>query len=61
MSNLAELREKQCEILFDLLEIQKLNQGSVVKGLDSKIVRCKATMKSEDIKHVEDMIAKLQV
>ena len=59
MSNLAELRGKQCEVLFDLLEIQKLNQGMAIKGLDSKIIRCKATMKSEDIKHVEEMIASL--
>ena len=59
MSNLAGLREKQCEILFDLLEIKKLNPGMTIKGLDSKIIRCKATMKSEDIKHVEDMIEKL--
>ena len=61
MSNLAEIREQRCETLFDLLELQKLNEGSVVKGLDSKIIRCKAAMKKEDIVHVEEMIAKLQV
>ena len=61
MSNLAEIREQRCESLFDLLELKKLNQGTQIKGIDSKIERCKAAMKVEDIKHVEERIANLQV
>ena len=61
MSNLAEIREQRCESLFDLLELQKLNQDIEIKGLASKIERCKAAMKNEDIKHVEERILNLKV
>ena len=59
MSTHAEIREKQREALFDLLEIQKLNKDATVKGLNSKIVRCKAAMEKDDINHVMQMIKEL--
>ena len=60
MSTQAELSEAKRGALFDLLELQILNRGSTVKGLLSKITRCKAAMSDSDIEHVMKMVRELE-
>ena len=46
--------------LYSLLEIRKLNKGSVVKGLNKEINRVMATMEQDDVKVVQRMIDELE-
>ena len=59
MASEKEIREKQTERLFDLLEIQETNKGITINNLNQKIIRAKASMSVEDIAHVEKMIREL--
>ena len=59
MSTYQELRREQTERLFDLLELERINEETVVKGLAKLIERAKAPMDKEDIASVEKSIAKL--
>ncbi|MCL2235947.1 MAG: hypothetical protein FWB98_05875 [Defluviitaleaceae bacterium] len=59
MANNLEIREKQTERLFDLLELKAINSGIKVNGLDKLIERAKAPMDKEDIASVEKSIAML--
>ena len=56
MPNTKELDRELIERLYDLLEIQKMNQGKEVAGLDRAIRRAKAPMSEEQIAWVEKLV-----
>ena len=59
MATNTELREKQTERLFDLLELEIQNPGVLINGLNKLIARAKASMLKEDVAWVEKSIAEL--
>ena len=59
MATNLEVEKEQMDRLFDLLMLQKENQGTSIKRLDESIARAKASMKKENIAWVEKMISQL--
>lgn len=57
MTNELEIRERQKDKLYTLLELQGFNEGSIVKGLKQAIIRAKVGMYEEDIAMVEKLVA----
>ena len=59
MANLQELDQIYKDRLFDLLKLQKDNQGTKINGLDGMIARAKAPMTEESIAWVEKLISSI--
>ena len=51
-----EIDRDSCDRLFDLLSIEKANEGSKVKKLSETINRAKASMTKEQIAWVEKLV-----
>jgi len=56
MALAIEVRERQKNYLFALLELKKDNAGSIVKGLQQKIKAAVAPMEQEDVAWVEKIV-----
>ena len=56
MGSLSENRREQCDRLFDLLQLERINPQKIL-GLSALIARAKASMSAEDISHVEALVA----
>ena len=59
MPSVTEIQIAQKELLFQLLMIEKLNEGKRVEGLSIWIFKTKAGMTKEDIAFVEQLILQL--
>ena len=59
MPSVKEIDVLQKERLFDLLLLEKLNDGKV-KGLNRQILKTKAGMTKEDVAYVVAMVAELK-
>ena len=55
MPSVIEINILQKERLFDLLLLEKLNEGKV-KGLSRQILKAKASMNKEDVAYVISMV-----
>ena len=60
MATILEMEQIQMDRLFDLLSLQRDNQGTKIVGLNKQIARAKASMKKENIAWVEKMINELE-
>ena len=56
MPNILEMQIIQKERLFDLLLLEKLNNGIEVKGLSQQIRKAKSGMSKEEIVYVEKLV-----
>ncbi|MDR2568944.1 MAG: hypothetical protein LBD23_01435 [Oscillospiraceae bacterium] len=56
MASTLEVKERQKHHLKALLTIKKLNEGTVVKGLQDKIEDAVAVMDQEDVAWVEKIV-----
>lgn len=59
MATNLEIEKEQMDKLFELLMLQKQNQGMPIKGLAESLARAKASMKKENIAWVEQMVNSL--
>ena len=59
MANLQELDQIYKDRLFDLLKLEKDNQGKTVTGLNVLIAKAKAPMTEESIAWVEKLVSSL--
>lgn len=59
MANLVELEQFYRDRLFELLMLEKDNQGMVIKGLTRAIAKAKAPMSAESISWVEKLVTQV--
>ena len=60
MPSVREIDILQKERLFDLLLLEKLNEGEV-KGLNQQILKIKAGMSKEDVAYVISLVDAVEV